>query len=125
MNIDGTWELTKGFRFEAVHSLKGTTLGAGSEEIHGHSFRAEVVVRGKPDPQSGMMIDLGKLEQSLAEIRKVLDHKLLNNVPGLETPTLEHLAAFIWARANIAGKLTRVTVFRDSCNEACSYLCPQ
>lgn len=125
MNIDGTWELTKGFRFEAAHSLKGTTLGAGSEEIHGHSFRAEVVVRGKPDSETGMMVDLGRLEQNLAEIRKVLDHKLLNNVPGLEMPTLEHLAVFIWERARAAGNLTRVTVYRDSCNEACSYLGPQ
>ena len=119
------WELTKGFGFEAAHTLKGTTLGAGSEEIHGHSFRAEVAVRGKPDPATGMMVDLGKLEQNLADIRKLLDHKLLNNVPGLELPTLEYLAAFIWDRANLAGKLTRVTVYRDSCNEACSYFGPQ
>ena len=42
------WELTKSFRFEAAHSLKGTTFGAASEEIHGHSFRTEVSVRGKP-----------------------------------------------------------------------------
>jgi 6-pyruvoyltetrahydropterin/6-carboxytetrahydropterin synthase len=125
MSITGMWELTKGFGFEAAHTLKGTTLGAGSEEIHGHSFRAEVVVRGKPDPATGMMVDLGKLEQNLADIRKLLDHKLLNNVPGLELPTLEHLAVFIWERANVAGKLTRVTVFRDSCNEACSYFGPQ
>ena len=125
MSIDGMWELTKGFGFEAAHTLKGTTLGAGSEEIDGHSFRAEVVVRGKPDPATGMMVDLGKLEQNLADIRKLLDHKLLNNVPGLELPTLEHLAAFIWQRANVVGKLTRVTVYRDSCNEACSYYGPQ
>ncbi len=44
------WELTKSFRFEAAHSLTGTTLGEISEEIHGHSFRAEVSVRGTPDP---------------------------------------------------------------------------
>ena len=39
------WELTKSFRFEAAHALSGTTFGAASEEIHGHSFRAEVTVR--------------------------------------------------------------------------------
>ena len=125
MTSDGMWELTKGFRFEAAHALSGTTLGANSEEIHGHSFRAEVAVRGKPDPATGMMVDLGRLEQSLAEIRGLLDHKFLNNVQGLEKPTLEHLAVFIWDRAKIAGTLTRVTVFRDSCSEACSYFGPQ
>jgi 6-pyruvoyltetrahydropterin/6-carboxytetrahydropterin synthase len=119
------WELTKSFRFEAAHTISGTTLGAISEEVHGHSFRAEIAVRGRPDPKSGMLIDLGRLEQCLADIRRLLDHKLLNNVSGLEKPTLEHLAVFIWERAGTAGQLTRVTVFRDSCNEACSYYGPQ
>jgi 6-pyruvoyltetrahydropterin/6-carboxytetrahydropterin synthase len=119
------WELTKSFRFEAAHAIGGTTLGAISEEIHGHSFRAEIAVRGKPDARTGMLIDLGRLEQCLNDIRRLLDHKLLNNVAGLEKPTLEHLAVFIWDRAKSAGELTRVTVFRDSCNEACSYFGPQ
>ena len=52
------WELTKSFNFEAAHTLTGTTLGPASEEIHGHSFRAEVAVRGLPDPETGMLIDL-------------------------------------------------------------------
>ena len=77
------WELTKSFRFEAAHSLKGTTFGAASEEIHGHSFRAEVSVRGTPDPQTGMVLDLGLLERSMEEVRKTLDHKLLNKVEAL------------------------------------------
>src|SRR4030095_8262692 len=70
------WELTKSFRFEAAHALAGTTLGAASEEIHGHSFRAEISVRGTPDPKTGMVLDLGLLDRSVADVRKVLDHKL-------------------------------------------------
>ena len=50
------WELTKSFRFEAAHALPGTTLGAASQEIHGHSFRAEVTIRGTPDPATGMVL---------------------------------------------------------------------
>ena len=121
------WELTKSFRFEAAHALSGTTLGAVSEEIHGHSFRAEVALRGRPNRESGIMMDLGRLEQQLGEIRALLDHKLLNNVVGLEKPTLELLAVFIWDRVKPGGdcELARVTVFRDSCNEACSYFGPQ
>ncbi len=92
------WELTKSFRFEAAHALPGTTLGAASEEIHGHSFRAEVTVRGMPDPATGMVLDLGLLERSMAEVRKMLDHKLLNNVDALGPPTLENLSRFIWER---------------------------
>ena len=64
------WELTKSFRFEAAHSLKGTTFGAASEEIHGHSFRAEVSIRGTPDPATGMVLDLGLVERSMEEVRK-------------------------------------------------------
>ena len=64
------WELTKSFRFEAAHALPGTTLGEASEEIHGHSFRAEVTVRGTPDPATGMVLDLGLLERSMAEVQK-------------------------------------------------------
>ena len=119
------WELTKSFRFEAAHSLKGTTFGAASEEIHGHSFRAEVSVRGTADPATGMVLDLGKLDEAVGALRKRLDHKLLNRIEALETPTLENLSRFIWERVQHAGKITRVSVHRDSCNESCTYFGPQ
>jgi 6-pyruvoyltetrahydropterin/6-carboxytetrahydropterin synthase len=118
------WELTKSFGFEAAHALSGTTLGAASEEIHGHSFRAEIVIRGVPHPDTGMIVDLGVLERNIAALRATLDHKLLNNIEGLERPTLENLARFIWQRVETGGELVRVTVRRDSCFEACSYFGP-
>ena len=118
------WELTKSFRFEAAHFLKGTTFGAASEEIHGHSFRAEVSVRGTADPATGMVLDLGLLERSMEQVRKTLDHKLLNKIEALETPTLENLSRFIWERVQHAGKITRVSVHRDSCSESCTYYGP-
>lgn len=119
------WELTKSFRFEAAHSLPGTTLGDTSEEIHGHSFRAEVTVRGVPDPATGMVLDLGVLETRMAEVQKLLDHKLLDRIQALGPATLENLSRFIWDRVQHAGKVTKVTVHRDSCNESCSYFGPQ
>ena len=115
------WELTKSFRFEAAHSLAGTSLGAAAEEIHGHSYRADITIRGIPDPATGMIVDLGVLEQRLANIRGRLDHKHLNRIEGLGTPTLEHLARFIWDHVQEVGLVTRVTVCRDSCGESCSY----
>jgi 6-pyruvoyltetrahydropterin/6-carboxytetrahydropterin synthase len=119
------WELTKSFRFEAAHALPGTTLGGASEEIHGHSFRAEVTVRGTPDPATGMVLDLGLLERSLADVQKLLDHKMLNNVEKLGAPTLENLSRFIWERVQPVGRITKVSVHRDSCSESCSYFGPQ
>ncbi len=118
------WELTKSFRFEAAHAIQGTTLGPASEEIHGHSFRAEVAIRGVPDPHTGMIVDLGVVEQNIAAVRQMLDHKLLNRIEALGVPTLENLARFIFERVQPIGVVTRVTVYRDSCNEACSYFAP-
>ena len=119
------WELTKSFHFEAAHWLQGTTFGADSEEIHGHSFRAEVSLRGTPDPTTGMLLDLGLLERSMAEVQKMLDHKLLNKVEALGQPTLENLSRFIFERLQHVGQITRVSVHRDSCNESCTYFGPQ
>jgi len=104
------WELTKSFRFEAAHALSGTTFGAASEEIHGHSFRTEVTVRGTPDPATGMVLDLGLLERRMAEVQKLLDHKLLNRIEAIGPPTLENLSRFIWERVQHAGNVTRVSV---------------
>lgn len=115
------WELTKSFRFEAAHSLAGTSLGEASEEIHGHSFRAEVVLRGKPDPATGMLADLTRLEKELEGLRATLDHKLLNRIERLGLPTLENLSRFIWERVEHVGPVVRVSVHRDSCGESCAY----
>jgi 6-pyruvoyltetrahydropterin/6-carboxytetrahydropterin synthase len=118
------WELTKSFRFEAAHALSGTTFGAASEEIHGHSFRTEVTVRGTPDPATGMVLDLGLLERSMAEVQKTLDHKLLNKIEALGLPTLENCRAL-----SGSGFSTReghaLSVHRDSCNESCTYYGPE
>ena len=80
-------------------------------------------MRGTPDPATGMVLDLGLLERSMEEVRKTLDHKLLNKIE--QTPTLENLSRFIWERVQHAGKITRVSVHRDSCNESCTYFGPQ
>ena len=120
------WELTKSFRFEAAHSLSGTTFGAASEEIHGHSFRAEVTVRGNTtNPDTGMVVDFGVLTERLAEIQKLLDHKFLNKIEAIGLPTLENLSRFIYERVRHIGHVTKVSVHRDSCRETCTYYGPE
>ena len=119
------WELTKSFRFEAAHPLSGTTFGKLAEQIHGHSFRAEVTIRGQPDPATGMVVDLGVLDRRIADVSKVLDHKLLNKIEAIGPPTLENLSRFIWERVQHAGRVTKVRVHRDSCNESCTYYGPK
>ena len=119
------WELTKSFRFEAAHALSYTTLGEASQEIHGHSFRAEITIRGEPDPVTGMVMDLGLLDRSLDDLRKTLDHKFLNKIEAIGLPTLENLSRFIYERVRSIGHVTKVSVHRDSCRETCTYFGPQ
>lgn len=116
------WELTKSFHFEAAHQLTGTSFG---DDIHGHSFRAEIVVRGTPDAETGMVIDLGILQNKIDDVRRMLDHKLLNKIDGLGRPTLENLARFIWSKLEGIGTIVKVSVHRDSCGESCSYFGPK
>ena len=118
-------ELSKQFRFEAAHTLARTIDVEPSRRIHGHSYRAEVTVRGIADPESGMVVDLGLFARALGEAREALDHRFLDEVPELGPATLENLSAFIWRKvARTCPGLAKVTVFRDSEGDACSYFGP-
>jgi 6-pyruvoyltetrahydropterin/6-carboxytetrahydropterin synthase len=115
-------ELTKSFTFEAAHTLSRVVEREASLRIHGHSYRAEVTLAGEPDPESGMLIDLGLLDQALADIRARLDHHFLDEVPGLYPATLERLARFIFeALAPRLPGLVAVAVCRDALGERCLY----
>lgn len=120
------FELSKQFRFEAAHTLPGRAIDADpSRRIHGHSYRAEIVVRGTPDPTSGMIIDLGLFERALATAQDGLDHRFLDEVPNLGPATLENLAAWIWRTlGSTCPGLARVTVHRDSNAESCTFFGP-
>lgn len=118
-------ELCKQFRFEAAHTLRRQVEAEASRRIHGHSYRAEVAVRGEPAAESGMVFDLGEFEAVLAGVRDGLEHRFLDEVDGLGPATLENLATWIWtAAAPRCPKIVRVTVFRDSTGDACSYFGP-
>ncbi len=119
------FEISKQFRFEAAHTLERAIETDSSRRIHGHSYRAEVVVRGEPHAVSGMVIDLGLLERALETARHALDHRLLDEVPDLGPATLENLAFWIWRTVTpTCAGLARVSVFRDSSGDACSYFGP-
>lgn len=115
-------ELSKQFRFDAAHTLHREIDAEPSRRVHGHSYRAEVVVRGRPDPVTGMVIDLGHFERSLAAARDGLDHRFLDDVPDLGPATMENLAAWVWRtlEPTCAG-LARIVIHRDSSGETCTY----
>jgi 6-pyruvoyltetrahydropterin/6-carboxytetrahydropterin synthase len=119
------FELSKQFRFDAAHTLDRAIDCEPSRRIHGHSYRAEIAVRGEPDPASGMLIDLGFLERALEDARDALDHRFLDEVENLGPATMENLSAWIWHRlAPSVPGLARVTVYRDSSGDMCSYFGP-
>lgn len=116
------FELSKQFRFDAAHTLDRSIDTESSRRIHGHSYRAEVTVRGSPNPTTGMIIDLGLLERAMEDARDALDHRFLDEINDLGPATMENLSRWIWDRLHPAvGNLSKVCVFRDSSGEACSY----
>jgi 6-pyruvoyltetrahydropterin/6-carboxytetrahydropterin synthase len=116
------FELSKQFRFDAAHTLDRMINTESSRSIHGHSYRAEVTIRGRPDPVTGMIVDLGQLERMMGEARDALDHRFLDEINDLGPATMENLSRWIWDRlAPAVGNLYKVSVYRDSSGEACSY----
>lgn len=116
------FELSKQFRFDAAHTLDRSIDTESSRRIHGHSYRAEVTVRGRPDPVTGMVIDLGVIERSMGDTREALDHRFLDEINDLGPATMENLSRWIWDRLSPeVGNLFKVSVYRDSNGEGCSY----
>jgi 6-pyruvoyltetrahydropterin/6-carboxytetrahydropterin synthase len=117
------WEVTKSFGFEAAHTLSRTVDVEASRRVHGHSYVAEVTLRGVPEPATGMVMDFGELDRVLREVRDGLDHRLLDAVEDLGPATMENICAWIWRHAapELPG-LAVVTVRRPSSGETCRYV---
>ncbi len=115
------YEVTQQFFFDAAHTLERNIETASSRRVHGHTYRAEVAVRGALDMKTGMVIDLGVVRAHVSRVRETLDHHLLNEVEGLGKPTLENLCRYI-ADALQRGGLTihRVRVWRDAMGDGCT-----
>ena len=114
-------QLTKSFTFEAAHSLPTFPQGHKCRRLHGHSFKVDVLVAGEVDPAKGYLIDYADIKAACDPIRKQLDHYHLNEIEGLENPTSEVLARWIWDRLRPRlPLLSRVSV-RETCTSACEY----
>jgi 6-pyruvoyltetrahydropterin/6-carboxytetrahydropterin synthase len=114
--------ISKEFRFDAAHFLPSAEKGHPNSRVHGHSFTALVTLEGTPDPAKGWLRDFAEIDAAITDIRARLDHHMLNEIKGLEQPTLENLARFIFAALKKPlPDLTSVTVRRDSLGEACTY----
>ena len=111
------------FTFEAAHRLPNVPTGHKCARLHGHSYRVRVHVEADVDAETGMVIDFADLRRAFAPVRDVLDHYYLNDVAGLENPTSENLARWIWDR--LAGDLPLVrVVIRETCTSGVDYRGP-
>jgi 6-pyruvoyltetrahydropterin/6-carboxytetrahydropterin synthase len=115
-----TYELSQRFYFEAAHTLRRKIDAEGSLRIHGHTYHAEVTISGKPDPESGMMMDLAYLRQEVDKVREKLDHHFLDEVAGLGPATLENLCAFIYNDLKVAlPNIYCITIKRPASGDTC------
>ena len=114
-------ELRKSFQFEAAHLLPRLPRNHKCRRLHGHSFKVEVAVRGSCDPKLGWLVDYADIGAAFKPIWRRLDHRYLNEIPGLSNPTSEMLAAWIWRRLKPKlPQLFEVTV-AETCTARCVY----
>ena len=114
-------EIFKEFTFEAAHRLPNVPEGHKCARLHGHSFRVRVYIAGKVDPVQGWVMDFADLKQHIRPLYQALDHRYLNDVPGLENPTSENLAKWLWQRLKPElDALSKVEV-RETCTSGCIY----
>ncbi len=114
-------KLTKQFHFEAAHDLPTFPEGHKCRRLHGHSFRFDVVVEGEVDPAQGYLIDYGDIKAACAPLIQRLDHYYLNEIEGLENPTSEMLARWIYDRLKPALPLLARIIVHETCTSACEY----
>jgi 6-pyruvoyltetrahydropterin/6-carboxytetrahydropterin synthase len=113
-------EISQEFGFDAAHYLGNGA--AENRRLHGHSFYAEVTLRGEPNAATGFLRDFGEVNRVLQAIREELDHRLLNEIEDLGVPTLENLARYIYVRARQAlPEVARVKLRRPSYGQTCTY----
>jgi 6-pyruvoyltetrahydropterin/6-carboxytetrahydropterin synthase len=115
-----SFEVCQRFYFDAAHRLNREIEIEGSRRIHGHTYIAEVAVRGEVNTDTGMVVDIGYIRLEVAKVRELIDHHYLDEVPGLGVPTLENLCIYIEKTMRTNGlQLSRVSIWRESLGDRC------
>lgn len=117
-------DIFKIFQIEAAHRLPQVPPGHKCARLHGHSFRIEVHVHGEPDAERGWVMDFADIKSAFAPAFEQLDHRYLNEVAGLENPTSERLAIWIWDALTPALPALSKVVVHETCTSGCVYAGP-
>ena len=115
-------EIIKEFRFEAAHYLPDVPDGHKCGRLHGHSFRLEVVLSGDIDTTSGWLVDFGDISKAVKPLLdKHLDHRYLNEIPGLENPTSETIAVWLWNKLKPQLQYMSRIIVHETPDNRCEY----
>ena len=114
-------EIFKEFTFEAAHQLPHVAPGHQCGRLHGHSYRIEVHVKGQVAEPSGWILDFSDLKTAFKPVHDQLDHHYLNEIEGLENPTSENLAKWVWKRLKpTLPELSKILI-RETCTSGCVF----
>ena len=119
-----TVELRREFRFEAAHRLPLVPAGHKCARLHGHSFRVEIVLAGPVDPATGWLVDFAAVDQAFAPLLAMLDHHCLNDISGLDNPTSENLAGWLWARLRPHLPMLSAVTVHETHDASCTFRGP-
>jgi 6-pyruvoyltetrahydropterin/6-carboxytetrahydropterin synthase len=114
-------EIFKVFKFDAAHRLPKVPAGHKCARVHGHSFRVEIHMRGTVDRETGWVMDFADIAATFQPLLDRLDHKYLNDIEGLENPTSENLARWIWQRLQPGLTQLSKIVIQESYESGCIY----
>jgi 6-pyruvoyltetrahydropterin/6-carboxytetrahydropterin synthase len=112
-------EISKTFPIEAAHRLPHVPENHKCARLHGHSFQITLHVSGDVDPRLGWIIDFAELARAFEPLHAQLDHRYLNEVPGLENPTSENLARFVLERVKLASARLAAVSVAETCSSRC------
>jgi len=113
--------LAKRFHFEAAHRLPNMPVGHKCRRLHGHSFTVDIICEGPPHPETGMLVDFAGIKKAFQPYYDVLDHNYLNEVEGLENPTVENLAVWIWNKLKHELPQLAVVTVHETLTSQCEY----
>ncbi|HEV8382885.1 MAG TPA: 6-carboxytetrahydropterin synthase QueD [Gemmatimonadales bacterium] len=117
-------EIRKSFTIEAAHRLPNLPPDHKCARLHGHSFNIEIAAGGPIDPVTGWIIDYADIKAAFQPIYDQLDHNYLNDIAGLENPTSEHLALWIWERLKPELHNLTAVIVHETCTTTCEYRGP-
>ena len=114
-------EIWKEFTFEAAHRLPSLPDEHKCKRLHGHSFRVRIYVEGELDPKLAWVVDFADIKVAFEPVLRQLDHYYLNEIEGLENPTSEAIARWIWQRLKPALPILSKVELSETCTTGCTY----